>query len=343
MFFLGMCYLYVRKLFFNEKEFYQNDKIQEVEKPIKTKSIIKELASIAIPITISSTVLSLTTIIDTFMVQSRLLSSGISENMVRVLYGNYMTLVIPMINLPTILIYPIANALVPLISSAIAKKDYISSDNMRGFSMRVINIISIPCALGLGIFAKPILDLLTFTESSVDRASSWLSIAAVSVVLLGLIAATNAFLNTAGKQKLPIISMLAGAIVKLISNYFLIGQFGIYGAPISTVLCYFTAATLNIFFTVKFVGKLPNVKKIFGLPLLCGVISIGGSALIYIFLDMIMPGKIATIICIVLSVISYLFLILRTKTVTKEEIEMLPHGEKISKLLFKIGFISKKC
>lgn len=341
--FLGMCYLYVRKLFFNEKEFYQNDKIQEVEKPIKTKSIIKELASIAIPITISSTVLSLTTIIDTFMVQSRLLSSGVSESMVRVLYGNYMTLVIPMINLPTILIYPIANALVPLISSAIAKKDYISSDNMRGFSMRVINIISIPCALGLGIFAKPILDLLMFTESSVDRASSWLSIAAVSVVLLGLIAATNAFLNTAGKQKLPIISMLAGAIVKLISNYFLIGQFGIYGAPISTVLCYFTAATLNIFFTVKFVGKLPNVKKIFGLPLLCGVISIGSSALIYILLDMIMPGKIATIICIVLSVISYLFLILRTKTVTKEEIEMLPHGEKISKLLFKIGFISKKC
>lgn len=341
--FLGMCYLYFRKLFFKEKEYYQADKIINEEKPLKTKGIIKELISIAIPITISSSVLSLTTIIDTFMVQSRLLSSGMAEDMVRVLYGDYTTLVISMINLPTILIYPIANALVPLITSAIANKDFTSSNNMRSFSLRVINIISIPCALGLGIFSKPILDLLMFTEASVNRASSWLSIGAVSVVLLGLIAATNAFLNTAGKQKLPIISMLAGAAVKLVFNYFLIGKLGIYGAPLSTVLCYFTAASLNIFFTVKHVGKLPNVKKIFALPLLCGVFSIGGSALLYLLLDMLMPGKIATVICIIVAVISYLFMILRTKTVTKDEIMLLPHGEKMISLFKKIGFISKKC
>ncbi|MBQ7353042.1 MAG: polysaccharide biosynthesis protein [Clostridia bacterium] len=341
--FLGMCYLYVRKLFFKEKQFYNHDLVESDKSEIKTKSIIKELISIAVPITISSSVLSLTTIIDTFMVQSRLLESGVGEDMVRVLYGDYTTLVISMINLPTILIYPIANALVPLISSAIAKNDLAGSDNMRAFSLRVINIISIPCALGLGIFSKPILDLLMFTESSVNRASSWLSIGAVSVVLLGLIASTNAFLNTAGKQKLPILSMLAGAIVKLISNYFLIGNLGIYGAPISTVLCYFTAASLNIFFTVKYVGKLPNVKKIFVLPLFCGVFSIGTSALIYLALDLIMPGKIATVICILLSVVIYLFMILRTKTVTNNEIKLLPHGEKIVKVFTKIGFLSKKC
>ena len=341
--FLGMCYLYVKKLFFKDKEYYQAEKIKADEKPMRAKSIIKELISIAIPITISSSVLSLTTIIDTFMVQSRLLSSGVAEDMVRVLYGDYTTLVISMVNLPTILIYPIANALVPLISSAIANKDFTSSNNMRSFSLRVINIISIPCALGLGIFSKPILDLLMFTESSVNRASSWLSIGAASVVLLGLIASTNAFLNTAGRQKLPIFSMLAGAVVKLISNYFLIGEFGIYGAPISTVLCYFTAASLNIFFTVKYVGKLPNVNKIFVLPLLCGVFSIGGSALLYILFDMFMPGKIATVICIFIATVSYLFMILRTKTVTSDEIALLPHGDKLIKIFKKIGFLSKKC
>ena len=241
--FLGMCYLYVRKLFFKDKSYYNSEAIVKNEKPLKTKGIIKELISIAIPITISSAVLSLTTIIDTFMVQSRLLSSGVAESTVRVLYGDYATLVISMVNLPTILIYPIANALVPLISSAIANNDHKSSSNMRAFSLRVINIISIPCALGLGIFAKPILDLLMFTEASVENACGLLSIGAVSVVFLGIISATNAFLNTMGKQKLPILSMVAGAVVKLVSNYFLIGEFGIYGAPISTVLCYFTATS----------------------------------------------------------------------------------------------------
>ena len=123
--------------------------------------------------------MSLTIIIDTFMVQSRLLASGMSEDIVRIYYGDYTTLVISLINLPTILIYPIANALVPMITGAITTKDYKKAENMRSFSLRVINIIAIPCALGLGIFSRNILDLMMFTSGSVERAAPWLSVGAV--------------------------------------------------------------------------------------------------------------------------------------------------------------------
>lgn len=341
--FLGMVYLYIRKIFFKEHTYFVETPILEEETPKKTRDIIKDLAFIAIPITLSSAVLSLTTIIDTFMIQGRLLESGLSEELVRIYYGDYTTLVISMVNLPTILIYPIANALVPMISSAVANKNLRASENMRAFSMRVINLISIPCALGLGLFSKPILDLLMFSQSSVERASSWLSIGAISVIFLGIIAATNAFLNTAGKQRLPIISMVVGAVVKIISNYFLLSVIGIYAAPLSTVLCYLFAASLNIFFTVKYVGKLPNLGKIFGMPILCALISVGGSALIYMLLSRFIPGKISTIICILVAVLSYILLVLRTKTVTREEIELLPGGKKISNICIKLGFLSKKC
>lgn len=340
---LGMVYLYIRKLFFKEQTYFVEAPILEEETPKRTGEIIKDLAFIAIPITLSSAVLSLTTIIDTFMIQGRLLESGLSEELVRIYYGDYTTLVISMVNLPTILIYPIANALVPMISSAVANKNLRASENMRAFSMRVINLISIPCALGLGLFSKPILDLLMFSQSSVERASSWLSIGAISVIFLGIIAATNAFLNTAGRQRLPIISMVVGAVVKIISNYFLLPVIGIYAAPLSTVLCYLFAASLNIFFTVKFVGKLPNLGKIFGMPIFCALISVGGSALIYMVLSRFIPSKIATIICILVAILSYVFLVLRTKTVTREELELLPNGKKISSLCLKLGFLSKKC
>ena len=341
--FLGMVYLYIRKIFFKEHVYFVETPILEEETPKRTRDIIKDLAFIAIPITLSSAVLSLTTIIDTFMIQGRLLESGLSEELVRIYYGDYTTLVISMVNLPTILIYPIANALVPMISSAVANKNLRASENMRAFSMRVINLISIPCALGLGLFSKPILDLLMFSQSSVERASSWLSIGAISVIFLGIIAATNAFLNTAGKQRLPIISMVVGAVIKIISNYFLLPVIGIYAAPLSTVLCYLFAASLNVFFTVKYVGKLPNLGKIFGMPILCALISVGGSALIYMLLSRFIPGKISTTICILLAVLSYILLVLRTKTVTREEIEMLPYGKKISNICLKLGFLSKKC
>lgn len=337
--FLGMVYLFMRRLFLKEKALYTENPPLESEKPAETSKIVKSLAYIAIPITISSAVLSLTTIIDTFMIQGRLLESGLNEELVRIYYGDYTTLVISMINLPTILIYPIANALVPLISSAIANKREEQSANMRALSLRVINLISIPCALGLGLFSKPILDLLMFTSDSVERASPWLSVGAVSVVFLGIIAATNAFLNTAGKQMLPIISMLFGALVKLLSNYFLLDKIGIFGAPLGTVMCYFCAACLNVFFVVKYVGKLPNLRKAFGIPLVCALISVGGATLIYLLLTHIITTKISTIVCIILAIISYLFLILKTKAVTKDELLMLPKGKKIARFLSKLRIL----
>ena len=348
--FLGMVFLYFKKLFFKDKlmnERYlaeltsKNGYCVLEDKECKSGAqLFKELMRIAIPVTISSAVLSLTIIIDTFMVQGRLLAYGMEENLVRVCYGDYTSLVISMCNLPTVLFYPIANALVPLISASNEAKDYEASEKMRSFSLRVINLIAIPCALGLSLFSYPILDLLMFKDDSVSRAAPWLSVAAISVIFLGFISATNAFLNTAGRQNLPIISMLVGACAKLVSNYFLIGEFGIYGAPISTVICYLAASTMNLFFTVKYVGKRPGVRRVFAMPVICSVLSIGVSAALYLALSLIMPGKIAAILCIIVAVIGYIFVVIKSKTVTEEEILMLPQGEKAVHFLKKVKFLS---
>ena len=339
---LGMAYLYIKKLFFKE-EIYNFEHLElEVEETKSTKQILKELFVIAIPITLSSSVLSLTTIIDTIMVQNRLLSYGMSEMSVRIYYGDYTSLVISMFNMPTILFYPIANALVPLISATREKGDKQKSEEIRSLSLRIITLIAVPCAVGLGVFSYPILDLLMFKQDSVSRAAPWLSIAAVSVVFLGIIATTNAFLNTAGKQRLPIISMLIGATAKLTTNYFLLGKIGIYGAPISTVICYLFAASFNIYFTVKHVGKLPNIKKIFGLPILSATLSIGASALVYLLLINLLPIKISTVISIALAVILYLIISLKLKSINYDDISMLPNNEKIFKILNKVGIFVRK-
>lgn len=336
---LGMVYLYIKKLFFKEIDYDFEQTTIKNENVRCTKQILKELFIIAIPITLSSSVLSLTTIIDTIMMQNRLLAYGMSELSVRVYYGDYTALVISMFNMPTILFYPIANALVPLISATREKGDEQKSEAIRALSLRTITLISVPCAVGLGVFSYPILNLLMFKQDSVERAAPWLSIAAVSVVFLGVIATTNAFLNTAGKQKLPIISMLIGASVKLISNYVLLGKIGIYGAPVSTVICYLFAASFNIYFTVKYVGKLPNIKRIFGLPILASILSIGASALLYLLFITFLPIRVSTIVSILLAVILYLITSLKIKSITIEDIAALPNSNKIIAILSKIGIL----
>lgn len=330
---LGMIFLYLRKIFFREDRFFIGESISDDKRT--TKEILKEMLSIAIPVTVSSSVLSLTTILDTIMVQNRLLVYGMNEIAVRIYYGDYTSLVISMFNLPTIILYPIANALVPMITSAFEKKDIDAQRRMRSFSLRFIVIIALPCAMGLGVFSKQILRLLMFRADSVERAGPWLSIASASVLFLGIIAITNSFLNSVGKQRLPIISMIAGASVKLISNYILLAKIGVVGAPISTVLCYLTASSINVIFVVKYVGDLPGTFKTLIMPLLCSSASIGTAAFLYRFASSYIPASVATILSIFIAVFLYLLLVLRTRTVSEGEIKMIFGNGKLLKILKK--------
>ena len=330
---LGMIFLYLRKIFFREDRFFIGESITNDKRT--TKEILKEMLSIAIPVTVSSSVLSLTTILDTIMVQNRLLVYGMNEIAVRIYYGDYTSLVISMFNLPTIILYPIANALVPMITSAFEKKDIDAQRRMRSFSLRFIVIIALPCAMGLGVFSKQILRLLMFRADSVERAGPWLSIASASVLFLGIIAITNSFLNSVGKQRLPIISMIAGASVKLISNYILLAKIGVVGAPISTVLCYLTASSINVIFVVKYVGDLPGTFKTLIMPLLCSSASIGTAAFLYRFASSYIPASVATILSIFIAVFLYLLLVLRTRTVSEGEIKMIFGNGKLLKILKK--------
>ena len=337
---LGMIFLYLRKAFFKEERFFISEAIQNEKR--STKEIIKEMLAIAIPVTISSSVLSLTTILDTLMVQNRLVVYGMNEISVRIYYGDYTSLVISMFNLPTIILYPIANALVPMITAAYERKDVEAQRRMMSLSLRFIVIIALPCAMGLGVFSKQILSLLMFRAESVERAAPWLSVASVSVLFLGIIAITNAFLNSQGKQRLPIISMIAGATVKLISNYILLAKIGVMGAPISTALCYLVASSFNIIFVVKYVGNLPGIFKSVILPLLSSVSSIGAAAFLCKFLSVLVPNSISTIASILFAVLLYSVLILRTRTVEENELALIFNNKKLLKLLKKLKILPSK-
>lgn len=336
---LGMIFLYIRKLFFKDSQYFSNLELSTEKR--STSHILKEMLKIAIPITLSSSVLSLTTVLDTLMVQKRLLAYGMSEMSVRIFYGDYTSLVISMFTLPTIFLYPIANSLVPVIATAHERGDKEREDRLRSLSVRIITIIAMPCAIGLGAFSKPILGLLMFKEDSVERASVWLSIASASVLFLGLISITNSFLNSVGKEKLPIISMLVGASVKLVSNYILLGKIGILGAPISTVLCYAVASSLNIIFVIKHVGVLPSVGKTLLRPFACAGISIGTSAVMYYFLPSRIDFKIGVLLAIALSAALYIILIFKSKTITEDELSVIPSSKKLIKLLRKLKILPK--
>lgn len=303
---LGCIYLY----FIKRKE--GRNSICADENSVSNKSILRDLIKLALPITLSSLVLSMTRAFDMTMILRRLQSIGYSEGAANYTYGCYTTLCMPLFALAPALISAVALPLIPELSSAIKGRDRKMQRANITDAMSLTMFISIPVSIGLCLFSREILSLLfagKVNEINVTYLS--LSILSLSVVPSCLINLTNAILQTYKRAYLPIISMGVGCLIKIAVAYVLIGNesVNILGAPISTLICDMIICFLNIYFLQRHSGLNLSVFKIFIKPALCGMIAILPT---FVFMKMLMQrgveGNILTIACIGIAGIVYLIL-----------------------------------
>lgn len=342
---LGMFYLCITKFFFNERR-YTEEFIElngESDETLPRKAILKRIIMIALPITLSSTVMSLTNLIDTFIIQNLLQANGATQAEATAIFGNYTSLAVPMFNLPPVLIYPISAAIVPLISVARAQRDKKRCRTVMESALKVAVLIGVPCGLGMSVMAEPILYMfyggIKDADSVIANATPLLQILAPATIFVCILSVSNAILQSCGKERLPLLSMLVGAAVKLITNYFLIQTIGMKGTPISTFLCYLTVVCLNFFFIAKYADIIPSVKKVFVRPFICGLIcalaAIAGNILYSKFIS----SSLATVCAILTAGFVYILCIFLLKAVTADDIKLLPKGARIYSLLQKIHLV----
>lgn len=341
---LGMIFLFFAKLSFRAKEgeynaqFLQEQGASDVTD--STKTILKQIAIIAIPITLSSSVMSITNLIDSALVSTGLQAIGMSAEAATKVYGNYTTLAVTMFNLPPYLIYPISYSIIPILTMARSSHDTVRANRIMESSLRISFLIGLPCALGMSALSKPILSLL-FTAESVEMAWPLLSLLAPSSLFICVLSVTNAILQSCGYERKPLYSMLAGAAVKLASNYVLIRVIGMYGTPISTFLCYLTATAMNLYFVVKKTGVVPSAGRVFIRPLAAAVLCAGSALGVYTLLVNVLgiSGSISTLLSIAAAGVVYCIAIFVIRAITADDIRLLPKGEKILSVLTKIKLV----
>ena len=284
--------------------------------------ILARLIKIALPITVSASVMSLTGLIDLGMMIRRLVSIGYTRAEATALFGNYTTLVVPMFNLPSVLVTPVATGVIPAISRAMARGDDGEARSLSGWAFRYTAWIAVPAALGLCAFSRPILALL-YPAESVLAAYRLLSYVSPAVYFLCLLTVSNAVLQARGHAAVPMIGMLCGGVLKTAIGYFLMGSpgIGIIGAPIGTVVCYLVAFTVNTVMMGYKTHYLPSTKETVFLPLLAAVPAIGIAWLVY---HRLFSGSaVWTIVCIGLAGGIYLCLSLWSGLVSTHEIRNL--------------------
>ena len=352
--FAGLAYLWLTKLFFRPER-YDADYLADFNGGVSDcdsgKRIVARLVSIAVPITLSSSVMSLSSLVDTVVMRSRLVAAGFEPDVARDLYGAYSTQCVSLFNLPPVLIYPVAYVIVPLVAECVARREKQRMDRILDSSFRMTAMIALPCALGMAAIPKYVLSMIFNSESSSVMAPL-LSVLALAVFFIGVLATSNCALQGVGQERLPIFSMLAGAAVKLISSWILVGipSVHIYGTPISTVLCYATAMGLNLYFLAKYADSLPSVRRVFLRPLfaaaLCAAAAYGTAyGVNRVFYEGAASGRtenaVVCLAAVAVAVLVYFIALFRLHGVEAEDIEMLPKGKKLLSLCRKLHLLPR--
>lgn len=314
----------------------------EMDVPKTRIETLWEIVKVGVPITLGSSILNIITLIDTKLVLERLQSgAGLPYEDAKVLYGVY-SKGLTLFNMPSAFITPIAVSVIPVISAAIARKQRGEAKATIESCMKLTNLLALPAGVGLCVLSRPIFELL-FPNSN-ENGPMLLAMLGIASYFVCTYLITNGVLQASGHEKLALMALPIGGIVKIAVNWILVGTPGINitGAPIGTLACYILITLINIVFMSVKLPEKPNFASITVRPVICTAIMGAGAYGVYGLMrrfayPMLGSGRIALIIClgaaIALAVVIYAVLIIALRAVTKDDIMLLPKGEKIAKIL----------
>lgn len=322
---------------------------QEVQTEYKSvKNTIKIVLSLAIPMMLGSLFSVIHSIIDTITIsncvqqayEGIILTKEALEDKAMELSGT-LAKVETLMHLPTAITVAFCTALVPAISTAIAKKEMDIVKKRLSFSIFATMLIILPSAAGMIFLAKPILQML---YPAASNGALLLQLSTITMICVAINYVINGGLYGLGKIHVPVIALAIGGILKLILNLVLISNpnINIYGATISSNVCQIIALTICAWYLNKHIKLDINKIKCFIKPAISAFIM---GVVVYYSHKLMVQGlgnTIATVSSIGIGVITYAIMILITKNLSKEDLYMIPFGTKLYKILVKVG-LYKEC
>jgi len=318
--------------------------VESLDTPDGSGDIMKNILAIGIPITLSNSAMSIITMVDTKIIMGRLQTGlGLTEVAASALKGQY-SYAMDMLNMVSSFVYPVTMSLIPFAAAALARKDYSGANRTISAAFRLIAMLALPAGVGLSVLSTPIMILILPAQyEGALAAGPHLQVLGIATIFVCLMILTNAILQTYGKEKLPILTVIIGGLVKIGMNYVLVGnpEINIHGAPISTLCCYMVIVGLNLFFVWKYSPEKPRFLQLFAKPVVASVLMGGSAWAAYGFVFRFLSGghsvygsnALATMVGIGAGVVVYGVLVIALRILRADDVRSIPHGEKIIKLL----------
>ena len=316
---------------------------QEVPAERKTRKVlIRTILAISIPISFSSLISVLGSAIDTVTVSHCVQNAfaGVAQNLeekAMELYG-LLQKTETVTHLPLAISATFCTAIVPAISSAIAKNDRDTANRKISASFFINSLFIFPCMAGFIVLSEPILKLL---YPSVPDGALILSLLTVALPFSSMNFILNGVLYGIGKTYIPAIALSVGSVLKLGLNLWLVNipSINIYGAVISTIIYNTLIFVIELIFVAKNIRIKVDLIKCFAKPIFSSAVMGVIVFFAYKLLSGVLSNTLSTIISIFIGVVVYGLLVIVTKNLDKEDLESVPLGDKLCRILSKLGLI----
>lgn len=328
-------------LTFTSRLSYTRKKMENDVFPDEKRSrIIREMFSTMLPIIISQTIYQISFTVDDLLFSNTLHAKGFTGAEISSLQGVFNTQFTQLINIPIAIATAMAASALPeIVRLSVQKKKAERRDKIQTV-LKINMAIAIPCAVGLAVFALPIVTLLfpgLVTYRSV--AAGLLNYGSLACVFYALSTVTTSVLQGCDKMRIPVTNAFISFVFHTLVVFLLLKftNLGIWARLIGDVTFPLMIASLNLVQLKSKFGFKPDAKLLFIYPLIASLVMGGISALVYIGLKALaLPLVICFGIAIIVALIVYAILILKLRVFSDDEYLELPAGGKILRLAQKL-------
>ncbi len=243
-------------------------------------------------------------------------------------------------NIPIAFASAMAAAMIPTVAQLVAAKNFGGAKEKIGLAVKTTMIISIPCAVGLFVLARPVTGLLfRNTPEMEDLATGLLMALAVSVIFYALSTLNNQILQGLGRLNAPIvnagIALMFQTVVAVVLLFFT--DLDLYAIAIANIVYSGLMCILNQISVRRAIGYRQEIVNTFLIPFLASVFMGAAAWAVYEGLFMLTKSpSISVIPAIILGACIYFALLLVFRGVTEQELKGFPKGYLLVKL-------AKKC
>lgn len=335
---------------FHRPEFYKRIRMDKTENLESFGSVMGETVLVITPFILSSFILNLTTSLNqTIFMKLMIVGRGFPEVETTTIYGLFSNKAVVITNIPISIATAVAAAIIPGISMAYARSDMRDTRKRSVGAIRMTLIIAIPCAVGLSVLARPVTLLLFPQWETLETASSFLRVLAVSVIFYSAATIANAALQSIGKMHLPLLTAGIALAVQTVVLVILLNvtDLGAYALVLASILYSVLVYLLDEFYLQRYLHMHLRRNRIYGPPVMAAAVMGLTTAIVYRAADFAaglafgpyMANLLAVIPAILTAIPVYFFVLLRLKGASREDILAMPKGRVLLKVLRKIRWI----